>query len=77
MFLERYIEVNGKINALIIVCGSIGGSVFPAIVGQIVSNSAMFLMYIELGLSALLVTLFTISFWIGGKIRNERLASIV
>ena len=74
MFLERYIEVNGKINALIIVCGSIGGSVFPTIVGQIVSNSAMFLMYIELGLSALLVTLFTISFWIGGKIRNERLS---
>ena len=73
MFLERYIEVNGKINALIIVCGSIGGSVFPAIVGQIVSSSPMFLMYIELCLSALLVTLFIISFWIGGKIRNERL----
>lgn len=77
MFLERYIEVNGKINALIIVCGSIGGSVFPAIVGQIVSNSAMFLMYIELGLSALLVTLFTISFWIGKRIRNERLSGNV
>ena len=77
MFLERYVEVNGKINALIIVCGSIGGSVFPTIVGQIVSNSPMFLMYIELGLSALLMTLFIISFWIGRKITNERLALIV
>ena len=70
MYLERHLIVDAKICALITIFGSIGGSVIPTLVGQLILEIPMFLMYLIGALSICLIILFGTSFAFGRKIRN-------
>ena len=70
MWLEYHVRVNGKVCAIITIFGSIGGSLIPTFIGQRISNTPMFLMYSQVGLSIILLMLFGASGLFGRKIRS-------
>jgi fucose permease len=72
MWLEHHVTVNGKVCAMITVFGSIGGSLIPTLIGQIISDTPMFLMYFQVGLSIILLLLFGSSCLLGSKIRSTK-----
>ena len=68
MYLERHLIVDAKVCAVITIFGSIGGSVIPTLVGQLILEMPMFLMYLIGALSVTLILLFGTSFLVGRKI---------
>ena len=73
MWLEHHVGFDGKISAAIIIAGSIGGSVVPAVISQVISKMPMFLMYVEVGLSFILIILFAGSICVGNKLRKAKM----
>ena len=70
MWLEKHLLVDVKVNALITIFGSIGGSLIPTLVGQLIKEMPMFLMYLIMGLSIGLILLFGASYLVGRKIKD-------
>ena len=70
MWLEKHLLVDVNVNALITIFGSIGGSLIPTLVGQLIKEMPMFLMYLIIGLSIGLIQLFGASYLVGRKIKD-------
>ena len=70
MWLEKHLIVDVKVNALITIFGSIGGSLIPTLVGQLIKEMPMFLMYLIMGLSIGLILLLGVSYLVGRKIKD-------
>ena len=70
MWLEQHLIVDAKVNALITIFGSIGGSVIPTLASQLIIQVPMFLMYLIFGLSISLMLLFGASYYLGRKIKR-------
>ena len=72
MWFESHVTVNNKVSASITIAGSVGGSVVPTLVGQVISKTPMFLMYVQVVLLIVLVVLFCASFWLGCRIKKSQ-----
>ena len=69
LWLKQHINVTNRIGSFIIVAGSLGGNSFLIMMGQFISGFPMLLMYIEICLVFLCISLFSCGYFVGKKIK--------
>ena len=71
LWLKQHIEFTNKIGSLMVVAGSIGGNSFNIIMGQFIADLPMLLMYVEVVLVFLCITIFTFGYLITKRLKAE------
>jgi fucose permease len=71
LWLEKYLKVTGRISASLTVASCIGAAIVPPVVGQLIADVPMVLMYLTLGTIAVCSLLFIATILVGKRIQKN------
>jgi hypothetical protein len=70
LWLEKYLKVTGRISALMSVASCLGADIVPLVVGQLIADVPMVLMYLTLGTIAVCSLVFIATILVGKRIQT-------
>jgi fucose permease len=71
LWMEKYLKVTGRISASLTVASCIGAAIVPPVVGQLIADVPMVLMYLTLGTIAVCSLLFIATILVGKRIQKN------